>query len=100
MEEDGLERQKQSEEEEKLDSLRRQIRIEDEKRKVDEHDAKVRGFAESVMARKEARIKEEERKHKEEERQQEIHDRINSLFQISPDAADAYIQTMKKANAI
>ena len=69
MEEDGRERQKQREEEEKLDNLRRRIRIGDEKRKVDEHDAKVSGFAESVMARKEARIKEEERKHKEEERQ-------------------------------
>ena len=46
MEDDRIERRKQMEEERKLDALRRQEQIEAEKRKEDEHNAKVRDFAE------------------------------------------------------
>ena len=84
MEDDRIERRKQMEEERKLDALRRQEQIEAEKRKEDEHNAKVRDFAESVMARKAAKVKAAEMAKEEMERQQEIYDRIDDLMKISP----------------
>ena len=83
MEDDRIERRKQMEEERKLDALRRQEQIEAEKRKEDEHNAKVRDFAESVMARKAAKVKAAEMAKEEMERQQEIYDRIDDLMKIS-----------------
>ncbi len=84
MEDDRIGRRKQMEEERKLDALRRQEQIEAEKRKEDEHNAKVRDFAESVMARKAAKVKAAEMAKEEMERQQEIYDRIDDLMKISP----------------
>ena len=104
MEDDRIERRKQMEEERKLDALRRQERIEAEKRKEDEHNAMVRGYAESIMARKEAKVKAAEMEQKEkreaEEMQQRMYSQIEGLMRISSGAADAYIQAMKKARAI
>ena len=84
MEDDRIGRRKQMEEERKLDALRRQEQIEAEKRKEDEHNAKVRDFAESVMARKAAKVKAAEMAKEEMERQQEIYDRIDDLMKITP----------------
>lgn len=104
MEDDRIERQKQMEEDKRLDALRRQERIDAEKRKADEHEAEVRGYAESIIKRKKAKIKaaemEEAEKRKADERRQGIYDQIDGLMRISPEAADAYIQAMKKAGVI
>ena len=81
MEDDRIERRKQMEEERKLDALRRQEQIEAEKRKEDEHNAKVRDFAESVMARKAAKVKAAEMAKEEMERQQEIYKVGGGLYQ-------------------
>ena len=88
------------EEERKLDALRRQEQIEAEKRKEDEHNAKVRDFAESVMARKAAKVKAAEMAKEEMERQQEIYDRIDDLMKISTRSAEVYIKAMKEAGAL
>jgi len=100
MEDDRIERRKQMEEERKLDALRRQEQIEAEKRKEDEHNAKVRDFAESVMARKAAKVKAAEMAKEEMERQQEIYDRIDDLMKISTRSAEVYIKAMKEAVAL
>ncbi len=100
MEDDRIERRKQMEEERKLDALRRQEQIEAEKRKEDEHNAKVRDFAESVMARKAAKVKAAEMAKEEMERQQEIYDRIDDLMKISTRSAEVYIKAMKEAGAL
>ena len=100
MEDDRIERRKQMEEERKLDALRRQEQIEAEKRKEDEHNAKVRDFAESVMARKAAKVKAAEMAKEEIERQQEIYDRIDDLMKISTRSAEVYIKAMKEVGAL
>lgn len=104
LEDDRFERQKQMEEENKRNAIRRQEQIEAAKRREDEHNANVRSFAESFIERKQAKIKateiEKKEKRKTEEEQQEIYDRIDSLMKISPEAAEAYIQAMKQGNAI
>nr|WP_300916724.1 hypothetical protein [uncultured Acetatifactor sp.] len=100
MEDDRIGRRKQMEEERKLDALRRQEQIEAEKRKEDEHNAKVRDFAESVMARKAAKVKAAEMAKEEMERQQEIYDRIDDLMKISTRSAEVYIKAMKEAGAL
>lgn len=100
MEDDRIERRKQMEEERKLDALRRQEQIEAEKRKEDEHNAKVRDFAESVMARKAAKVKAAEMAKEEMERQQEIYDRIDDLMKISTRSAEVYIKAMKEPGAL
>ena len=104
MEDDRIGRRKQMEEERKLDALRRQEQIEAEKRKEDEHNAKVRDFAESVMARKEAKVKAAEMEQKEkreaEEMQQRMYDNISGLVRINPKLAERYLQILKKHDII
>ena len=104
MEDDRIERRKQMEEERKLDALRRQEQIEAEKRKEDEHNAKVRDFAESVMARKAAKVKAAEMEQKEkreaEEMQQRMYDNISGLVRINPKLAERYLQILKKHDII
>jgi hypothetical protein len=104
MEDDRIERRKQMEEERKLDALRRQEQIEAEKRKEDEHNAKVRGYAESIMARKEAKVKAAEMEQKEkreaEEMQQRMYDNISGLVRINPKLAERYLQILKKHDII
>lgn len=109
MEDDRIERSKQMEEERKLDALRRQERIEAEKRKEDEHNAKVRDFAESIMARKEAKVKaakvkaaemEQKEKREAEEMQQRMYDNISGLVRINPKLAEGYLQILKKHDII
>ena len=83
---------------------RKQMRIEAEKRKEDEHNAMVRGYAESVMARKEAKVKAAEMEQKEkreaEERQQRMYDNISGLVRINPKLAEKYLQILKKHDII
>ena len=90
--------------EKELENQRRQVRIEEERRKEDEHIAKVRNYAESLIKRKQAKIKadadREEKECKEAEEQQSIYDRINRLMQISPESANAYVQVLKEGNLI
>ena len=104
MEDDRIERRKQMEEERELEALRMQERIEAEKRKEDEHNAMVRGYAESVMARKEAKVKAAEMEQKEkreaEERQQRMYDNISGLVRINPKLAEGYLQTLKENGII
>lgn len=104
MEDDRIERRKQMEEERKLDALRRQEQIEAEKRKEDEHNAKVRDFAESVMARKAAKVKAAEMEQKEkreaEEMQQRMYDNISGLVRINPKLAEGYLQILKEHDII
>lgn len=99
-----IERQKQEAKETELANQRRQIRIEEERRKEEEHNAKVRGYAESIIERKQAQIKADaekrEQERKESEKQQGIYDRIDSLMKISPELANAYIQALKDGNVI
>lgn len=103
MEDDRIEHRKQMEEEKEIEALRMQERIEAAKRKEDKHNARVKGIAESIMARKEAKVKaaemEQKKKREAEEMQQRMYSQIEGLMKISPGAADAYIQAMKKAGA-
>ena len=104
MEDDRIERRKQMEEERKLDALRRQEQIEAVKRREDEHNAMVRGYAESIMARKEAKAKAAEMEQKEkreaEEMQQRMYDNISGLVRINPKLAERYLQILKKHDII
>lgn len=104
MEDDRIERQKQMEEERKLDALRRQEQIEAVKRREDEHNARVKGFAESIMARKEEKVKATERAEQEkreaEERQQRMYDNISGLVNINPKLAEKYLQILKEHDII
>ena len=104
IEDDRIERRKQMEEERKLDALRRQERIEAEKRKEDEHNAMVKGYAESVMARKEAKVRaaemEQREKREAEEMRQRMHGNISGLVRINPKLAEEYLQTLKKHDII
>lgn len=104
IEDNRIERQKQEAKETELANQRRQVRIEEERRKEEEHNAKVRGYAESVIERKQAQIKADvekrEQERKEAEKQQGIYDRIDSLMQISPELANAYVQAIKEGNVI
>ena len=104
MEDDRIERWKQKAKEKELENQRRQVRIEEERRKEDEHIAKARNYAESLIKRKQAKIKadadREEKECKEAEEQQSIYDRINRLMQISPESANAYVQVLKEGNLI
>ena len=104
MEDECIERRKKMEEKERLESLQRQMRIENARRKEEEHNAEVRGYAESIMAKKEAKRlaaeKEIAEKRKAEEKQKEIYDRIDGLMKISPEAANAYIWALKQGNVI
>ena len=88
MEDDRIERRKQMEEE----------------RKLDEHNAMVRGYAESIMARKEAKVKAAEMEQKEkreaEEMQQRMYDNISGLVRINPKLAERYLQILKKHDII
>ena len=104
MGDDRIERRKQMEEERKLDALRRQEQIEAVKRREDEHNAMVRGYAESIMARKEAKVKAAEMEQKEkreaEEMQQRMYDNISGLVRINPKLAERYLQILKKHDII
>ena len=104
MDDDRIERRKQMEEEKKLEALRIQERIEAAKRKEDEHNARVRGYAESIMARKEAKAKAAERakeeEQKREESQQRMYDNISGLVRINPKLAERYLQILKKHDII
>ena len=104
MEDDRIERRKQMEEERKLDALRRQEQIEAAKRKEDKHNARVKGIAESIMARKEAKVKAAEMAQKEkreaEEMQQRMYDNISGLVRINPKLAERYLQILKKHDII
>lgn len=104
MEDDRIERQKQMEEEKKVAALRNQERIEAERRKEDEHNARVRDFGESFIMRKQEQIKAaemaKEEKRKAEEKQQGMYSQIEGLMRINPELAETYIQAMKKAGVI
>lgn len=104
MEDDRIERRKQEAKEREVDKQCRQMRIEVEKLKEQERIDNYKNTINSIMARKEAKIKAEmEKKEKERmeaEKQQEIYDRIDSLMKISPEAANAYIEALKKGNVI
>lgn len=104
MEDNRIERRKQEEKEKELENQRRQARIEEARRKEEEHNTKVRNYAESIIERKQAKIKadsdKKEQERKEAERQQEIYDRIDSLMQISPGLANAYVHAIKEGNVI
>ena len=104
MEDDRIERRKQIEEERELDALRMQERIEAAKRKEDKYNARVKGIAESIMARKEAKVKAAERAEQEkreaEEEQQRMYDNISGLVRINPKLAERYLQILKKHDII
>ncbi len=104
MDDDRIERRKQMEEEKKLEALRIQERIEAAKRKEDEHNTRVRGYAESIMARKEEKVKAaemaKEEEQKREESQQRMYDNISGLVKINPRLAEDYLQTLKKHDII
>ena len=104
MEDDRIERQKQMEEEKKVAALRNQERIEAERRKEDEHNARVRDFGESFIMKKQEQIKAaemaKEEKRRADERQQGMYSQIEGLMRINPELADTYIQAMKKAGVI
>ncbi len=104
MEDSRIERLRQEASDKELADQRRQARIEEARRKEEEHNAGVRGYAESLIARKQAQIKaaadKKERERKEAEGQREIYDRIDSLVKISPESANAYIQALKEGNVI
>ena len=99
-----IERRKQEAKEKELLDQRRQARIEEEIRKEDEHNEKVRNYAESIIERKQAKIKadadKKEKERKEAEKQQEIYDRIDRLMQVSPELANAYVHAIKEENVI
>lgn len=104
MEDGRIERRKQMEEEKKMDALRRQERINAVRRKEDAHNAMVRGYAESIMARKEEKVKAAEMEQKEkreaEEMQQRMYDNISGLVRINPKLAEGYLQILKKHDVI
>ena len=104
MEEERMERRKQEAKEKELEVWHRRARVEEERRKEEEHNAKVRSYAESLIERKQEQIKADadrkEQARKEAEQQREIYGRIDSLMKIGPEPADAYIQALKKAGAI
>ena len=104
MEDGFIEQRKRREEEERLAAIRRQERLENERQKEEEHNARVREYGESFIKNKQERIKAaqeaEEQARKEAERQQEIYARIDSLMKISPESANAYIQALKQWNVI
>ena len=103
--EDGfIKQRKQREEEKRLAALKRQERLENERRKEEDHIAHVREYGESFIKNKQERIKAaqqaEEQARKEAEKQQEIYNTIDSLMKISPESANAYIQALKEGNVI
>ena len=104
IEDNRIERRKQEAKEKELSDQSRQARIEEEIRKEDEHNAKVRNYAESVIERKQAKIKadadKKEKERKEAEKQKDIYDRIDRLMQISPELANAYVHAIKAGNVI
>lgn len=104
IEDSRIERMKQEAKNKKLADQHRQARIEEERCREEEHNSKVRSYAESIIERKQAQIKadvdKKEQAHKEAERQQEIYNRIDSLMKISPESANAYIQALKQGNVI
>lgn len=104
MEDNRIERWKQEATEKELENQRRQARIEEERRKEEEHNAKVRNYAESIIERKRAKIKadadKKEKERKEAEKRQDIYDRIDRLMQISPKLANAYVHAIKEGNVI
>ena len=99
-----IERHKQKAKEKELSDQRRQARIEEERRKEDKHNEKVRNYAESIIERKRAKIKADadkrEKERKEAEEQQKIYDSVNRLLQISPNLANAYVHAIKEGNVI
>ena len=104
MEDDRIERRKQMEEEKEIEALRMQERIEAAKRKEDKHNARVKGIAESIMARKEAKVKAaemaEQEKREAEEEQQRMYDNISGLVRINPKLAEGYLQILKEHDII
>ena len=104
IENNRIERRKQETKEKELSDQRRQARIEEEIRKEDEHNEKVRNYAESIIERKQAKIKadadKKEKERKEAEKQKDIYDRIDRLMQISPELANAYVHAIKEGNVI
>lgn len=88
-------RQQRTEEEHRL-QVKRQERIEREKREMDEHinrnNAFVNSYLEKKQAEQEAIRKEREEKLKEETEQQELYKSIDRLMSISPKLADAFIE--------
>lgn len=104
MEDERFRQQKQKKREQELERQRIQMRIENAREKEERHTTEVKNYADSLLAKKEAKKAAEqkaiEEKRKAEERQQEMYDTINRLLKISPESADAYIQALKKANAI
>ena len=104
IEDNRIERRKKEAKEQELSDQRRQARIEEEIRKEDEHNEKVRNYAESLIEKKRTQIKADADKRKKErkeaEEQQDIYDRIDRLMQISSESANAYIQALKEGNVI
>lgn len=104
IEDNCIERRKQEAKEQALSDQRRQARIEEEKRKEDEHNEKVRNYVESLIERKRTQIKADadkrEKERKEADEQKVIYDRIDRLMQISPESANAYIHALKEGNVI
>ena len=90
--------------EKEIEALRMQERIEAAKRKEDKHNARVKGIAESIMARKEAKVKAAERAEQEkreaEEEQQRMYDNISGLVRINPKLAEGYLQILKEHDII
>lgn len=104
MEDGRIERKKQLEEDKKMAALKNQERIDAVRRKEDAHNARVRGYAESIMANRETKRKEaekaEQEKREAEERQQRMYDNISGLIRINPKLAEGYLQTLKENGII
>lgn len=104
MEDERMERRKQEAGDKELADQRRQAYIEEARRREEEHNTKVRNYAESFIVKKREQIKAEadkkEQERKEAEKQQKIHNMIGYLADINPETAEAYIQALKKGGCI
>ena len=104
MEDERIERQEQETRDRELAQQRNQMRIEVERQRERQRMEANSSFVESVLAKKDAEMKAELDRKKQErmeaEEQQKIHDRINSLMKISPESANAYVQSLKQGNVI
>ena len=104
IEDNFIEQRKQRKEEERLAVLRRQERLENERRREEEHNAQVKAYGESLIINKQKQIeaaqKAKEEKQKAAEEQQKIYDNVDNLMKISPESANAYMQTLKEGGVI
>ena len=104
IEDNFIEQRKQRKEEERLAVLRRQERLENERRRAEEHNTQVKAYGESFIINKQKQIeaaqKAKEEKQKAAEEQQKIYDNVDNLMKISPGCTDAYIQAMKMGGVI